>query len=90
MYVEKQLKKPLALVRVTWIDTVEHETGWHEFEELKDLKTCIVHSIGYLARQDDKQVTLIADWIPSSEEFGRSTSIPKGCITNIQHVNITD
>ena len=50
-------------------------------EKLEDV--ALVHSYGLLLKQSKKSVTLIADFIPESKEFGRSTVIPKGMIEEI-------
>lgn len=80
----------MKLVRVSWFDVVEHETGWHDFEELDKLDYCLVHSYGLLARETPEKITLIADWIPESKEFGRSTTIPKGMIKEIKDITLID
>lgn len=74
----------MRLVRVSWLDTVEHPSGWYDQEDIKDLEDCaLVHSYGLLLKETEKSVTLIADFIPNTKEFGRSTVIPKGMIEEI-------
>jgi len=74
----------LKLVRVSWLDTVEHPSGWYDKEDIEKLEdVALVHSYGLLIKQSKKSVTLIADFIPESKEFGRSTVIPKGMIEEI-------
>jgi hypothetical protein len=74
----------LKLVRVSWLDTVEHPSGWYDKEDIEKLEdVALVHSYGLLLKQSKKSVTLIADFIPESKEFGRSTVIPKGMIEEI-------
>ena len=80
----------MKLVRVSWYDVVEHETGWHEFSELEQLDYCLVHSYGLLAHETPEKVTLIADIIPETKEFGRSTTIPKGMIKDIKYIPLED
>ena len=74
----------MRLVRVSWLDTVEHPSGWYDQEDIKDLEDCaLVHSYGLLLKETEKSVTLIADFIPNTKEFGRSTVIPKGMLEEI-------
>ena len=74
----------MRLVRVSWLDTVEHPSGWYDQEDIKDFEDCaLVHSYGLLLKETEKSVTLIADFIPGTKEFGRSTVIPKGMIEEI-------
>ena len=72
------------MVRVSWLDTVEHPSGWYDQEDIDKLEDCaLVHSYGLLLKETEKSVTLIADFIPGTNEFGRSTVIPKGMIEEI-------
>ena len=74
----------MRLVRVSWLDTVEHPSGWYDPEDLDKLAdACLVHSYGLLIKESKKSVTIVADWIPSTKEFGRSTVIPRGMIEEI-------
>jgi len=74
----------MRLVRVSWLDTVEHPSGWYDPEDLDTLEdACLVHSYGLLVKETAKSVTIVADWIPSTKEFGRSTVIPRGMIEEI-------
>ena len=74
----------LKLVRVSWLDTVEHPSGWYDKADIEKLEdVALVHSYGLLLKQSKKSVTLIADFIPESKEFGRSTVIPRGMIEEI-------
>ena len=74
----------MRLVRVSWLDTVEHPSGWYDQEDIKDLEDCaLVHSYGLLLKETEKSITIVADFIPGTKEFGRSTVIPKGMIEEI-------
>jgi len=50
----------------------------------------LVHSYGLVAHETDDKITLIADIIPESKEFGRSTTIPKGMIKEIKVIPLID
>ena len=74
----------MRLVRVSWLDTVEHPSGWYDQEDIDKLEDCaLVHSYGLLLKETKTSVTLIADFIPNTKEFGRSTVIPRGMIEEI-------
>ena len=74
----------MRLVRVSWLDTVEHPSGWYDQEDIDKLEDCaLVHSYGLLLKETKTSVTLIADFIPDTKEFGRSTVIPRGMIEEI-------
>ena len=74
----------MRLVRVSWLDTVEHPSGWYDEEDIDKLEDCaLVHSYGLLLKETKTSVTIVADFIPNTKEFGRSTVIPKGMIEEI-------
>ena len=74
----------MRLVRVSWLDTVEHPSGWYDPEDLDTLEdACVVHSYGLVLKETEKSITIVADFIPSTKEFGRSTVIPRGMIEEI-------
>ena len=74
----------MRLVRVSWLDTVEHPSGWYDQEDIDKLEDCaLVHSYGLLLKESKTSVTIVADFIPNTKEFGRSTVIPKGMIEEI-------
>ena len=74
----------MRLVRVSWLDTVEHPSGWYDQEDIDKLEDCaLVHSYGLLLKETKTSVTIVADFIPNTKEFGRSTVIPRGMIEEI-------
>jgi len=81
----------MRLVRVSWLDTVEHPSGWYDPEDIDTLEDpCLVHSYGLVLKENNKSITIIADFIPGTKEFGRSTVIPKGMIEEIKDISIID
>ena len=79
----------MRLVRVSWLDTVEHPIGWYEPEDIDKLEdVALVHSYGIILKETEKSITIVADIMPISKWFGRSTVIPKGMILEI--VDILD
>jgi hypothetical protein len=74
----------MRFVRVSWLDTVEHSSGWYEPEDIDKLEdVALVHSYGIILKETEKSITIVADIMPISKWFGRSTVIPKGMIEEI-------
>jgi hypothetical protein len=74
----------MRFVRVSWLDTVEHPSGWYEPEDINKLEdVALVHSYGLILKETEKSITIVADIMPISKWFGRSTVIPKGMIEEI-------
>ena len=74
----------MRFVRVSWLDTVVHPSGWYEPEDINKLEdVALVHSYGIILKETEKSITIVADIMPISKWFGRSTVIPKGMIEEI-------
>jgi len=74
----------MRFVRVSWLDTVEHPSGWYDPEDIDKIEdVALVHSYGLILKETEKSITIVADFIPGTKEFGRSTVIPKGMIEEI-------
>ena len=74
----------MRFVRVSWLDTVEHPSGWYDPADIDKIEdVALVHSYGLVLKETEKSITIVADFIPSTKEFGRSTVIPKGMIEEI-------
>ena len=81
----------MKLVRIDWDDTIEHQTGWYEQEDIKDLESPpLVWSFGLILKEEEDSVTVVADWIPSSKTFGRGTTVPRGMIKKITEIAEVD
>lgn len=79
----------MKIVKVTWLDTNENSVGgWIDKEELDRAKCCSVDSLGWLYKETDDYVVILADKDTHNEDdlFGRSQIIPKGVIINIDYI----
>ncbi len=79
----------MKIVKVTWLDTNENSVGgWIDKEELDRAKCCSVDSLGWLYKETDDYVVILADKDTYDEDdlFGRSQIIPKGVIKNIDYI----
>jgi len=79
----------MKLVRVTW-DDAEDPTGdiWVEDADLDRFiaeRSCSVVSVGFLARESDRYILLVADH--GEDYYGRVTKIPRGMITSIDELS---
>ena len=79
----------MKIVKVTWLDTNENSVGgWIDKDELDRAKCCSVDSLGWLYKETDDYVVILADKDTYDEDdlFGRSQIIPKGVIKNIDYI----
>ena len=70
------------IAEVSWVDSSGHD-GWHEeFNEIADKIT----SVGYVIREDDKQVIIAQAISLTHNPFCSQMSIPKVAITKIRNL----
>lgn len=69
-------------VEITWLDSHGITSSWEYWDDLEDLKPCVIISIGYLLK-DGKDYKTIAQSVSDSQVLGRMT-IPVGCIKKIR------
>ena len=77
---------------VTWLDTNENSLGgWIEKSDLDKSQLCSVDSLGWLYKETDEFIVILADKDTNDEDdiFGRSQVIPKAVIKKIQELQET-
>jgi hypothetical protein len=77
--------KPLALVR--WQDA--HSDGGQHAESDIAHEALIVHTIGYVLRDDDKGVSIAAEFIPESDNYRAITFIPRALVLAVEGLKRT-
>ena len=79
----------MRMVLVTWLDTNENSVGgWIEKDDLDKSEVCSVDSLGWLYKENDELVVILADKDTHDKDdiYGRSQVIPKGVIKKIQNL----
>lgn len=80
----------MKIVLVTWLDTNENSVGsWIEKEDLDKSKACSIDSLGWLYKETDELIVILADKDTHNEDdlFGRSQVIPRGVIKDIKYLS---
>jgi hypothetical protein len=79
----------MRMVLVTWLDTNENSVGgWIEKDDLDKSEVCSVDSLGWLYKENDELIVILADKDTHDKDdiYGRSQVIPKGVIKKIQNL----
>ena len=79
----------MRMVLVTWLDTNENSVGgWITKDELDKSQLCSVDSLGWLYKETDEFIVILADkdTDKSDDAYGRSQVIPKAVIKKIQEL----
>ncbi len=70
----------MRIVKIEWIDSSSDTGRWTTPEEI-DNDVLEVVSIGFLVKEDDRQITLALNRIAEPEQYCQMVSIPKVAIT---------
>ena len=65
---------------VVWRDTVEEESGWHTYGDMKKLKTAICDEVGWVLQENKDELKLMASMIRKDKEGGRTVVLYKSSI----------
>ena len=65
---------------VVWRDTVEEESGWHTYGDMKKLKTAICDEVGWVLQENKDELNLMASMIRKDKEGGRTVVLYKSSI----------
>jgi|TARA_R100000656_G_scaffold41413_1_gene34563 hypothetical protein len=80
----------VPMVRVTWMDAMDGETGWQELETIMkgNLATCV--DVGWLVKNTEQTVVVMGSWCvdPDDKNGGRYITIPKGWVKKIEYLKV--
>ena len=78
------------MVRVTWEDAMDGESGWVELDKILNAKLATCVDIGWLVKRDDNKTVLMGSWCvdPNDTEGGRYIAIPTGWIKKMEYLSI--
>ena len=65
---------------VVWRYTVEEESGWHTYGDMKKLKTAICDEVGWVLQENKDELKLMASMIRKDKEGGRTVVLYKSSI----------
>jgi len=79
--------KTTPIVIVRWEDATEPFSGWVEYKDIIKKTAAGCFSIGWLVKDDENQISLMADWCDDGgQEGGRVAIIPKGMVKEIKYL----
>ena len=86
-----QKKFPYDLVLITWEDIVS-SSEWEYISEIKNTKTAICTSVGWLVEENSKNTIIMADFIFEEngeiKQGGSFTTIPTKNVLSIKKIKL--
>jgi hypothetical protein len=78
------------MVRVTWKDARDMETGWLDIKDIKDAPLATCQEVGYLIVDNSEKVVVMRSWCTDKNDNhgGGVVAIPAGWIEKVEYLKV--
>ena len=78
------------MVRITWLDAKDMETGWLPYKDIIDAPLAVCQEVGYMVvNNDDKIVIMRSCCIDKDDNHGGGAiAIPRGWVRKIEYLKV--
>ena len=80
----------VPMVRVTWLDARDTETGWLSVKEIMEAPLAVCQEVGWMVVNNDEKVVIMRSWCmdQGDNHGGGATAIPKGWVKKIEYLGV--
>ena len=80
--------KKVPMVRVTWLDARDTETGWLDIKDVMNAPLATCQEVGWLIHNNKEKVIIMRSYSKDKEDItgGGAIAIPKGWVTKIEYL----
>ena len=79
----------VPMVRITWLDARDMETGWLPIKEIIDAPLAVCQEIGYMVVNNDDKIVIMRSWcIDKDDNGGGAIAIPRGWVRKIEYLKV--
>ena len=81
----------VPMVRVTWLDARDTETGWLSIKEIIESPLAKCQEVGWMVVNNDEKIVVMRSWCMDrgDNHGGGAIAIPKGWIKKIEYLEVT-
>ena len=81
----------IPMVRVTWVDARDTETGWLDIKEVLNAPLAMCQEVGWMVNNNNNKVIIMRSYSKDKEDIsgGGAIAIPKGWITKIEYLEVS-
>jgi len=84
----------VPMVRVTWLDARDTETGWLDIKKVLDAPLAKCQEVGWMVTNNSEKIVIMRSFsvCPEDKEDisgGGAIAIPKGWIVNIEYLKVS-
>ena len=79
------------MVRVTWVDARDTETGWLDIKEVVSAPLAVCQEVGWMVVNNDKKIVIMRSYSKDKDDItgGGAIAIPKGWIKKIEYLTVS-
>ena len=80
----------MPMVRVTWMDAKDGQSGWHSVEDIRKESLATCYSVGWMVTKDDERTVVMGDFSDeeNNEDGGRHIVIPSKWVNKIEYLKV--
>jgi|TARA_R100000030_G_scaffold48746_1_gene36751 hypothetical protein len=81
----------VPMVRVTWLDARDTETGWLDIKDVISAPLSVCQEVGWMIHNNNEKVIIMRSYSKDKDEIsgGGAIAIPKGWITKIEYLEVS-
>jgi|TARA_R110002050_G_C8680450_1_gene492903 hypothetical protein len=79
------------MVRITWLDARDQETGWLSIKEIQEAPLAVCQEVGWMVVENIEKVVIMRSWCTDKDDNhgGGAIAIPKGWVTKIEYLEVS-
>ena len=87
--IEMNINK-VPMVRVTWLDARDTETGWLDIKEIIGAPLAVCQEVGWMVLNNDEKVIIMRSYSKDKDDItgGGAIAIPKGWLKKIEYLKV--
>ena len=80
----------IPMVRVSWLDARDTETGWLSYKEIVEAPLARCQEVGWMVVNTKEKIVIMRSWCTDKEDNhgGGAIAIPKGWVTKIEYLSV--
>lgn len=82
--------KKVPMVRVTWLDARDMETGWLDIKDVMEAPLAVCQEVGWMVTDTKEKVVIMRSYSKDKDDIsgGGAIAIPKGWVTKIEYLSV--
>jgi len=81
----------IPMVRVSWLDARDTETGWLSYKEIVEAPLARCQEVGWMIVNTEEKIVMMRSWCTDKDDNhgGGAIAIPKSWITKIEYLEVS-